>query len=314
MKKPIIICIDDDEQVLNSLKEHIKFIFGNNALIELAESGEYALELLTRMLEDDEQDIRMVISDHLMPGIKGDEVLVRFHIASPKTRKIMLTGQADATAVGNAVNNANLYRFIAKPWDLEDFKLTLKEAWKSYDQEQYIEKQNRDLLDMNRQIMELNRSLEEKVIARTEELEETKKNELLALSLNLVKKNEVLSSIKTLIESLENHKNEDEGALLFIKLNHILNFNIDFNQSWNIFQQQFTSCHPSFMRKLMEFFPELSITEKRVCALLRIYMSSKDIASLLNLSIRTVEDHRNNIRKKLNLTSKENLSEFLSKL
>ena len=314
MNKPIIICIDDDEQVLNSLKEHIKFIFGNNAIIELAESGEFALELLTRMLEEEEQDIRMVISDHIMPGIKGDEVLVRFHIASPKTRKIMLTGQADAAAVGNAVNNANLYRYIAKPWDLEDFKLTLKEAWKSYDQEQYIEKQNTDLLDMNRQIMELNRTLEEKVVARTEELEENKKNELLALSLHLVQKNEVLSEIKSLIEMLENNKNVQERELILIKLKHILNFNIDHNQSWKIFQQQFTSCHPSFMRKLVEIYPALSITEKRVCALLRIYMSSKDIASLLNLSIRTVEDHRNNIRKKLNLIVKENLSEFLSKL
>jgi two-component system sensor histidine kinase ChiS len=67
-----------------------------------------------------------------MPGMKGDEFLIKIHQKLPTTLKILLTGQANAEAVGNIVNKAKLYRYIAKPWDTQDLILTVTQAVKSF--------------------------------------------------------------------------------------------------------------------------------------------------------------------------------------
>ncbi|KHD06317.1 hypothetical protein PN36_26540 [Candidatus Thiomargarita nelsonii] len=131
MNKASIICVDDEPTILNSLKVELKQVFKGKYLIETAESGEEALNLIDELL-DSNYEIPIVIADYLMPKMKGDELLRRIHALSPQTRKIMLTGQADIKAVGNAINYAKLYRYIPKPWVAEDLTLTISEAIKSY--------------------------------------------------------------------------------------------------------------------------------------------------------------------------------------
>lgn len=164
MRKPTIICVDDEKIVLTSLKSELKETFGNDYFIETADGGEDALEIVEE-LRADRCDIPVVIADYIMPGIKGDELLKRIHEKMPKTLKIMLTGQADSQAVGNAVNYAKLYRYIAKPWDREDLALTVTEAARAFFQAKTIEEQNEELREMNR-------TLEQKVDERTKELSE----------------------------------------------------------------------------------------------------------------------------------------------
>jgi response regulator RpfG family c-di-GMP phosphodiesterase len=142
MSKPTIICIDDEKLVLVSLKEQLKSQFANEYAIEIVDNGEEALEIVEELLEE-HIDIPVVISDQIMPGMKGDDVLIRIHKLSPTTLKILLTGQADAAAVGNAINHANLYRYISKPWDTEDLLLTVKEATRSYFQSKLIQEQEK---------------------------------------------------------------------------------------------------------------------------------------------------------------------------
>ena len=67
-------------------------------------------------LQADEYEIALVLSDYIMPDIKGDELLRRIHERSPDTLTIMLTGQADLEALSNAIKYAKLYRYIPKPW------------------------------------------------------------------------------------------------------------------------------------------------------------------------------------------------------
>ncbi len=139
-KKKTIICVDDEQTILDSLKVELKYVFGNEYLIETAECGEDALELFKELLEED-YEIPLVISDYMMPNLKGDELLKSIHMISPQTRKVMLTGQADLMAVVNAINDAKLYRYISKPWNAEDLALTVSEALKSYfNEKQLIEK------------------------------------------------------------------------------------------------------------------------------------------------------------------------------
>ena len=144
MNHSVIICVDDEQTILESLKIELKQALGDQYLIETAESGEEALELVEQLLEED-YEIPLVISDYIMPDLKGDEVLKQIHLRSPDTLKIMLTGQADISAVANAIKYAKLYRYIAKPWETDDLILTVQEAIKSYFKDKQLAEKNKEL-------------------------------------------------------------------------------------------------------------------------------------------------------------------------
>lgn len=164
MSNKVILCIDDEPIVLNSLKEQIQQGFRGDYTVEIAEGGEEGLEIVEDLINEG-AEIQIVIADFIMPGLKGDVLLSKIHQKLPSVKTLLLTGQASIEGVSNAVNNANLYRFISKPWERDDLILTLREAVKSYEQEKTILKQNDELL-------ELNSNLEKKVEERTKQLDE----------------------------------------------------------------------------------------------------------------------------------------------
>lgn len=160
----VILCIDDEPIVLDALKEQIQQGFKGDYSVETAEGGEEALEIVDDLINE-EAEIQIVIADFIMPGMKGDILLSKIHAKLPDVKTILLTGQASIEGVSNAVNNANLYRFISKPWERDDLILTLREAVKSYEQDKTIVRQNDEL-------RELNSNLEKKVEERTLQLHE----------------------------------------------------------------------------------------------------------------------------------------------
>lgn len=186
-RKPVVICVDDEPAVLESLRIELRRALGEDCLIETAEDGEDALALMSELQEDD-HEIALVLSDYIMPNIKGDELLARMHQMSPNTLKIMLTGQANLEAVGNALKLAKLYRYMAKPWTPEDLKVTVLEAVHSYLQDRKLDEQNYRLQLLNEQLRQANIELERVVneqaaiiAARTAELQAANK-ELMHLS------------------------------------------------------------------------------------------------------------------------------------
>src|SRR4028118_782982 len=94
MSKPVILCVDDERMVLNSLRAQLTAAFGDAYIYEGAEDADEALDVISE-LYDEESHVIVIISDWLMPGIKGDELLIRIHNEYPNVIKIMLTGQAD---------------------------------------------------------------------------------------------------------------------------------------------------------------------------------------------------------------------------
>lgn len=136
-----LLCVDDEKSVLDTLSAQIETYFGDQYYVEVANSGEEALEVLED-LRGEGLRVPVVISDQLMPGMKGDELLVLVHRLLPDTRKILLTGQAGADAVGRALNEANLYRYLTKPWDKTDLMMTIEEAANSFFQQVQISEQN----------------------------------------------------------------------------------------------------------------------------------------------------------------------------
>ena len=151
MSDLVILCVDDEVTVLDSITEQLRRNLESNCEIETAESGEEALEIIEEMQED-LMEVALVISDQIMPRMKGDELLSDIHAHYPKILKVMLTGQANANAVGNAVNAANLYRYIPKPWEETDLILTVKEALRSYCQHKQLAQQNVELRELNKSL------------------------------------------------------------------------------------------------------------------------------------------------------------------
>jgi signal transduction histidine kinase/FixJ family two-component response regulator len=141
MMKPVIICVDDEPTVLDSLRRQISELLEDKFEIETAVGGVEALDLMEDLLAEG-CEIALIIADYIMPDIKGDEVLKCIHERSPKTMTIMLTGQATIDGVTNAINFAQLYRYIAKPWQSEQLNNTIQEALKIYFLEQKVAEQN----------------------------------------------------------------------------------------------------------------------------------------------------------------------------
>jgi two-component system, NtrC family, sensor kinase len=159
---PLALCVDDEPIILTALSNQLRRYFGNALTIETANSGEEALEILEELLKEG-RDIEVIVSDQMMPGIKGDEFLTQAHVRSPHSVKILLTGFANIEAIGNAINHANLYRYMGKPWQESDLGLTIREAINVFWKEKTIQQQNEVL-------KKLNEELEQKVIDRTHEL------------------------------------------------------------------------------------------------------------------------------------------------
>ncbi len=125
---PIILCVDDDNLILFCLKMQIKNFFHGDCRIELAESGLEALEIIENMLEDDQRTPDLIISDQIMPGMKGHELLENIHLRFPGITKVMLTGMAMHDDIQKAMEGANLFRVIKKPWPMEVLMETLQEG------------------------------------------------------------------------------------------------------------------------------------------------------------------------------------------
>lgn len=118
MEKGVLLCVDDEIIVLTALKDQLRRAFGNDFVIDVAESAEEALELLDELSEQG-HTLLVIVSDWLMPGMKGDEFLIEAHKRFPSVVKIMLSGHAETAAVDRARREAELHDFLAKPWNAE---------------------------------------------------------------------------------------------------------------------------------------------------------------------------------------------------
>lgn len=126
--KKAILCVDDEKAILESLKEQITNNLDGKYLVEIAESSGEAWEVIEELVEE-EIGILIIVSDWLMPGVKGDEFLIQVHQKYPAIYTVLLTGQADEKAVLNAKENANLHKYLTKPWKEEQLINIIKTAY-----------------------------------------------------------------------------------------------------------------------------------------------------------------------------------------
>jgi DNA-binding NtrC family response regulator len=124
MPNKAILCVDDEQIVLDCLKEQILNKFPNSYLCETANSAEEAWEVIGE-LRAEEITLLVIVSDWLMPGVKGDEFLIDVHKKFPQIVKIILTGQADYAAIQRVQEQADLFRCLHKPWNTQELLTTI---------------------------------------------------------------------------------------------------------------------------------------------------------------------------------------------
>jgi len=137
-----------------------------------------------------------------------------------------------------------------------------------------------------------------------------KNAELLSQSSFIIQKNELIEKIKNTIDDFYSQNKNTSLMPLYQRINSLLNLNLNSEEDWNRFLIKFEEKHTGFFRNLKRRYPQLTNHDLRLCACLKLSMESKEIASLMNLSVRAVENSRYRLRKKLNLPPAQNLNEF----
>ena len=141
-----------------------------------------------------------------------------------------------------------------------------------------------------------------------------KSRELANSAMNIVYKNELLQKISDEIGHLKDSSGKPLSDEQLKRLQKVINEGMTDERDWNVFESSFNEAHENFFKKLKIDHPDLVPNDLKLCAYLRMNMSSKEMASLLNISLRGVEIRRYRLRKKLNLPHDKNLVEFLIEL
>jgi len=159
-----VLLVDDEENILSSLRRVLR---GEGYNVQIANGGEQALQILRS------QPIDLVISDARMPGMDGATLLAEVQKHWPETMRILLTGYADISTTIRAINQGQIYRYISKPWDDDELRLTIRQALAYQHSERERVRLEALSLEQNQRLQELNETLEQRVMARTAELEQT---------------------------------------------------------------------------------------------------------------------------------------------
>jgi DNA-binding CsgD family transcriptional regulator len=221
---------------------------------------------------------------------------------------------------GNSISsNTAEYQFtILKPWYFTNaalliyFILAIIAAYlinRTY--KNYYHRQKEKLIEENNRLLEIKELENEQELMkiRNQQLEkdfESKNRELAVSTMNLIKKNELLSMIK------EDLKKTSEGNERSVKsVITTINKNINEDDTWDMFKEAFNNADKDFLKKVKKEHPLLTPNDLRLCAYLRLNLSSKEIAPLLNISVRSVEIKRYRLRKKMELSHELGLVEYI---
>ena len=218
-------------------------------------------------------------------------------------------------------SNTASYSFIIKrPWylsNLMQFAFVVLAFIASFIvhklYQSYYHKQQARIIETNKREIELSRLENEREIVqlKNDQLKaenRRKSNELAASTMSIVKKNELLSQIKAYIQ--DNLQGQESLMPLITMIDKSLNKNDD----WELFKEAFNNADQKFLKKLKKLHSNLSPNDIKLCAYLRLNLSSKEIAPLLNISIRSVEIKRYRLRKKLGLVPEDNLANYILEL
>lgn len=185
-------------------------------------------------------------------------------------------------------------------------------------EEQQIVLRKKMLADQEARLAKEAEMNERKLMAlKNDQLEQElaiKNRELANAAMNIVYKNEMLNNLHHELTNLNDAQGNKLSHEQLRRVNKLIDEAHSDDRDWDLFEKSFNEAHENFFKKLKLDYPSLVPNDLKLCAYLRLNMSSKEIASLLNISTRGVEIRRYRLRKKLNLPTEKNLTEFLLEL
>ncbi len=116
VKKPILLSVDDDQEVLHAIARDIRREYGDRFRIIRADSGDRALSVLNQLKVSNDA-VALILADQRMPGISGVELLRESRHLFPDAKRALLTAYADTEAAISAINDVQLHHYLMKPWD-----------------------------------------------------------------------------------------------------------------------------------------------------------------------------------------------------
>ena len=220
--------------------------------------------------------------------------------------------------VGNTetINEASFAVVIHRPWFLSIPAITtyiilllITSVLIHNIYKRYYKNQQKALLLKSQKEMALNEleNSQKLMQLKNEKLEiaiDSKNRELAISTMSLIKKNEFLSTIKKAIQE----QNTPNAIRKVIK---IIDNNLNNTDDWKLFKEAFDNADKDFLKLVKEKHPILTPNDLKLCAYLRLNLSSKEIAPLLNISPRSVEVKRYRLRKKMDLTPKSSLTDYI---
>ncbi|MGV3459265.1 MAG: triple tyrosine motif-containing protein [Flavobacterium sp.] len=221
---------------------------------------------------------------------------------------------------GSNISKPATYKFtILKPWYRTNVAVLfyfiiavigayfINRAYKNY-----YHRQREKLIEENNRLLEIKELENEQQLMKikNEQLQqdfESKNRELAVSTMNLIKKNELLSAIKDDLKK----NTENSGERNIKSVITTINKNINEDDTWDMFKEAFNNADKDFLKKMKAAHPLLTPNDLRLCAYLRLNLSSKEIAPLLNISVRSVEIKRYRLRKKMDLPHELGLVEYI---
>lgn len=223
--------------------------------------------------------------------------------------------------VGNELStNVTSYEFrIERPWYLSNLAiffyvlgfvllaLLIHRLYKNY----YKKQREQLLQDSKKKLKRKKLKAQKKIVQinneKLKEEVESKNRELAISTMSIIKKNEFLNAIKDELKG--NDENPQVKSVI-----RTIDRNINNSDDWKFFEDAFNNADKDFLKKMKKVHPELTANDLRLCAYLRLNLSSKEIAPLLNISVRSVEVKRYRLRKKMNLPHEDGLADYIMEI
>jgi len=282
-----ILYLDDDEGNLSVFQA----AFLRHFDVHTVSTPEEAMEVLRS------RPVQVLLTDQRMPIMTGIEFLKQVIPLYPDIIRIIVTAYSDLEVVVRAINECNIFRYITKPWNTEDLRQTLENAAETH---RLREENGRLMLDLQ----QTNAQLEETV----QELR-TVNGELSAYTLQLVQKNENILEIRDKLQEVA--KNMEANRAAVSQAIQSIAGATKADRYWDDFMLMFEKVQSGFFSRLKALYPELTPNELKLSALLKMNMSSKEIANLLGISHHSVNVARYRLRKKMGLENEQGLDEIL---
>jgi DNA-binding response OmpR family regulator/DNA-binding CsgD family transcriptional regulator len=287
-----ILIVDDDLQILELI---VKILKAKGYKAVVANNGRKALAVVEKTEPD------LILMDWNMPEMNGLETIGHLK-KNPKTAQIpiiMLTSQSSSDYVVRGFE-AGAIDYIKKPIDIPELLIRVESTLKLIASYNEIAKLK---LAQSQKDIELERIKNE---ALSNEVE-SKNRELYLTGLHLAEKNALLAEVATELNDESHSISKVRITALMDKLTKA----IDLNEDLNYFKENLTTLNFELIERLKKTFAKLTDVELKICSMLIVGLSNKEMASLLFISTRTVENHRYRISKKVSLPSQIDLKSFI---